>query len=391
MVRFCVFSLFCCPKVSAEVLIVVNALCLHLSGPGGEGGGAAACRGADSALGSGCYRHPAGWEDEPVRQPAGLPGQPVHRHHLPAWRHQPGVSLRLCAEYLLIKPRVKWTQRRWSVHICHCITNKQFLCRHPECDASDLHPDVVPLSRLDLAGRRAAAPGASPSGSGAAAGGSSSSGTNPESSVSSARPDSGCSPPSVHPDPARHGASAPRSSSSTDAHTGRLGASTAAVLPASRFQHYITRYVTVHHFDMMLVMNLSLCEACLSSGCTQVLLTLRADCSSSCSSCKPRQHLQVTHERQLVIEILSSLIKPVYLEFVFLKMLKPDEICWVFDSKVDDNLIKRSQTPSPSHDRPADEALSAAVLSTFHRFGFPSHHRGLNHTKPWNINKIVRL
>lgn len=72
-------------------------------------------------------------------------------------------------------------------------------------------------------------------------------------------------------------------------------------------------------------------------------------------------------------------------------MLKPDEICWVFDYKVDDNLIKRSQTPSPSHDRPADEALSAAVLSTFHRFGFPSHHRGLNHTKPWNINKIVRL
>lgn len=60
VVRFCVFSLFCCPKVSAEVLIVGNALCLHLSGPGGEGGGAAACRGADSALGSGCYRHPAG-------------------------------------------------------------------------------------------------------------------------------------------------------------------------------------------------------------------------------------------------------------------------------------------------------------------------------------------
>lgn len=87
------FVFSACSVASVEVLMF--ALCLHLAGPGGEGGGAASGRGADSALGSGCYRRPAGWEDEPVRQPAGLPGQPVHRHHLPAWQHQPGASLSL--------------------------------------------------------------------------------------------------------------------------------------------------------------------------------------------------------------------------------------------------------------------------------------------------------
>lgn len=71
-----------------EPVFTRGVLCTNvtnaLSGPGGEGGGAAARCGADQAVGPRRHRHPAGREDEPVRQPAGVPGQPVHGHQLPA-------------------------------------------------------------------------------------------------------------------------------------------------------------------------------------------------------------------------------------------------------------------------------------------------------------------
>lgn len=100
---------------------------------------------------------------------------------------------------------------------------------------------------MDLTGCRTAASRSSQSGSrpagGGGGGGSCSSGTNPQSSPSSAADcsDSGRAPPPVPPDAARHGASAPCSSSSTHGYTFCPRPTTAAVLPASEF-----------HFDLNL-------------------------------------------------------------------------------------------------------------------------------------------
>lgn len=66
-------------------------MCFCVSGPGGEGGGSASCSRTDPAVGSCSYRHPAGWEDESVRQPAGLTRLLVHCYQLPAQQHQPGI------------------------------------------------------------------------------------------------------------------------------------------------------------------------------------------------------------------------------------------------------------------------------------------------------------
>ena len=64
------------------------------AGPGGEGGGPAAGRGAGPAgrCRSDRQRRPAGGDDGPVRQPAGLPRQPGHRRGIPVGKHQPGGS-----------------------------------------------------------------------------------------------------------------------------------------------------------------------------------------------------------------------------------------------------------------------------------------------------------
>lgn len=152
-----------------KVLKITAQMCVLLSGPGGEGGGAAAgCRG-DPEVWSRCYWHPVGREDEPVCWSVGLSGQSFHSHQIPAWQYQPGRlhfknGLILYFIYYIF---TSWTQL-YKKFTCTSVFN-DYLC--PSCIILLGSTDRFNcFCHVDLAGCHTAASWASQSCSGAAGG-----------------------------------------------------------------------------------------------------------------------------------------------------------------------------------------------------------------------------